>query len=43
MNVHENIRNDRKLAEKLRGISSKLPLHQLLNNLILQDLVPNKS
>ena len=29
MNINENIRNERKLAEKLRGISTKLPLHQL--------------
>ena len=31
MNINENIRNERKLAEKLRGIFTKLPLHQLLN------------
>ena len=31
MNINENIRIERKLAEKLRGISTKLPLHQLLN------------
>ena len=29
MNINEKIRNERKLAEKLRGISTKLPLHQL--------------
>ena len=31
MIINENIRNERKLAEKLRGISTKLPPHQLLN------------
>ena len=31
MNINENIPNERKLAEKLRGISTKLPLLQLLN------------
>ena len=30
MNIIENIRNERKLVEKLRGLSTKLPLHQLL-------------
>ena len=30
MNINENIRNKRKLVEKLRGIPTKLPLYQLL-------------
>ena len=30
MNINENIQNKRKLVEKLRGIPTKLPLHQLL-------------
>ena len=30
MNINEKIRNERKLVEKLRGIPTKLPLHQLL-------------
>ena len=30
MNINENIRNKSKLVEKLRGIPTKLPLHQLL-------------
>ena len=30
MNMNENIRNKRKLVEKLRGIPTKLPQHQLL-------------
>ena len=30
MNINENIRNKRKLVEKIRGIPIKLPLHQLL-------------
>ena len=30
MNINENIRNERKLVEKLRGTPTKLPLHQLL-------------
>ena len=30
MNMNENIQNKRKLVEQLRGIPTKLPLHQLL-------------
>ena len=30
MDINENIRNERKLVENLRGIPTKLPLHQLL-------------
>ena len=33
MNINEKIRNRRKMVEKLRGIPTKLPLHQLLPNL----------
>ena len=42
MNINENIRNERKLAEKLRGISTKLPLHQLLNILSYKIWYPIK-
>ena len=33
MNINENIRNKRKLVEKLRGIPTKLPLQQLITKL----------
>ena len=42
MNINENIRNERKLTEKLRGISTKLPLHQLLNILSYKIWYPIK-
>ena len=42
MNISENIRNEIKLAKKLRGISTKLPLHQLLNILSYKIWYPIK-
>ena len=42
MNVNENIRNKRKLVEKLRGIPTKLPLHQLLTILSHKSWYPIK-
>ena len=42
MNINENIPNERKLAEKLRGIPTKLPLHQLLNILSYKIWYPIK-
>ena len=42
MNINENIQNERKLAEKLGGISIKLPLHQLLNILSYRIWYPIK-
>ena len=43
MNINENIRNERKLVEKLRGISTKIATTPAAYYLILQILVPNKS
>ena len=42
MNINETIRNERKLAEKLRGISTKLPLYQLINILSYKIWYPIK-
>ena len=42
MNINENIQNERKLAEKLRGISTKLPLHKLRNILSYKIWYPMK-
>ena len=42
MYINENIRNERKFAEKLRGISTKLPLHKLLNILSYKFWYPIK-
>ena len=42
MNINENIRNERKLVEKLRGISTKLQLHQLLTILSYKIWYPIK-
>ena len=42
MNINENIRNERKLAEKLKDRSTKLPLHQLLNILSYKIWYPIK-
>ena len=42
MNYNENIRNMRKLVEKLRGIPTKLPLHQLLTILYYKIWYPLK-
>ena len=42
MNINEIIRNERKLAEELRGIATKLPLHQLLNILSYKIWYPIK-
>ena len=43
MNINENIRNKRKLVEKLRGIPTKLPLHQLLTKISYRTWYTNKS
>ena len=43
MNINENIRNKRKLVEKLRRYTYKITSTPAANYLILQDLVPNKS
>ena len=42
MNINENIRNKRKLVKTLRGIPTKLPLHQLLNKLSYKIWYPIK-
>ena len=45
MNINENIQNERKLANKLRGYwyIYKITTTPAAQYLILQDLVPNKS
>ena len=42
MNINENIRNERKFVEKLRGISTKLSLQQLLTILSYKIWYPIK-
>ena len=42
MIINENIRNKRKMIEKLRGIPTKLPLHQLLSILSYKIWYPIK-
>ena len=42
MNINENIRNERKSVDKLRGISTKLPLRQLLTILSYKIWYPIK-
>ena len=42
MNINENIRNKRKMVEKLRRIPTKLPLQQLLTILSYKIWYPIK-
>ena len=42
MNINENIRKNRNLVEKLRGLPTKLPLHQLLTILSYEIWYPIK-
>ena len=43
MNINENIRNKRKLVEKLRGCTYKITYMSTANYHRLQNLVPNSS
>ena len=36
MNINENIKNERKIVETLRGVLTKLPISQLLTTLKYQ-------
>ena len=42
MNIIDNIRNKRKLVEKIKGIPIKVPLHQLLTILYYRIWYPIK-
>ena len=43
MNINENIRNERKLVEKIKGYTYKITTTPAANYRIQQKLVPNKS